>query len=86
MSQFYVWLLSKCCDDIIYNGWDSNRLNECHCCGKVLDLDSGSYDKRIRSAEHFYEKHQVDLYNLCISLDEVKDRYVKENRWDMYIK
>ena len=48
MSQFYVYLRSKCCNAKIHNGLcDIDRLNECNGCNKKLvDIINDSYDTR----------------------------------------
>jgi len=48
MSQFYVYLRSKCCKAKIHNGLlNIKRLNECNDCNKKLvDITNDSYDIR----------------------------------------
>ena len=49
MSQYYVYLKSKCCGAKIHNGLlDIGRLNECSGCKeKIKDIINGSYDIRM---------------------------------------
>ena len=48
MSQFYVYLRSKCCNAKIHNGLlNIDRLNECNNCNKkIADIINNSYDIR----------------------------------------
>ena len=48
MSQFYVYLRSKCCNAKIWNGmFNIDRLNECNGCNKkIADIINDSYDIR----------------------------------------
>ena len=49
MSQFYVYLRSKCCNGLIHTGLlDIKKLNKCNDCNKKLvDITNDSYDTRI---------------------------------------
>ena len=77
MSQFYVYLRSKCCDAKIHNGLlDIDRHNECGDCGNKVDLDENSYDARIRAAENFFELHKDELYGVV--LQDVIDHHIRE--------
>jgi hypothetical protein len=79
MSQFYIWLLSKCCDSKIHNGLaDVDRFNECNGCGnEIVDMCKGSYDSRKRAAENFFERHKDELYG--VELQDVIDHHMREN-------